>query len=114
MRTSATPRSSSVADTLGNDSLCLDDSRYRDDVVAPHDERPRLALRAGHLRVDEHVLDLPAPTCQAVSWPPSAHSKSWQLRADQPLPPAHLAGELDRAVREHERLWLEHGPVELA
>src|SRR5947199_372492 len=48
------------------DSFRIDDARDRDDLVAPHNEGPRLALRAGDLRVDEHVLDLLAPPGAAV------------------------------------------------
>src|SRR5947209_19713722 len=106
IRISPTAFSSSVADSVY--SFVLDDARHCDDLVATHDERPRLALRARHLRVDEHVLDLPAPTRQAVPWPPPPHSQPWQLGADHPLPPAHLPGDLDRAALEPEALVLAH------
>src|SRR5262249_15205743 len=98
--------SSSVA--LTAHSFVLDDARHRDNLVSAHDERPRLALRARHLRIDEDVLDLPAPTRQAVSWPPSAHFKPWQLGADHPLPPAHLAGDLYGSLLEPEPLVLAY------
>src|SRR5207253_307798 len=78
-------------------------------LVTAHDERPRIAVRARHLRVDEHVLDLPPPTCESVAGPPSTHSKPLELRADSPLAPANLACQLDRAALEPEPLMLAHG-----
>ena len=86
----------------------LDDARHGDDLVSAHDERPRLALRA---RAPSRRRTRPgssAPTRQAVPGPPASHSKSWQLGADPPLPPAHLAVELDRPVLEPEPLVLAH------
>src|SRR5215475_15682905 len=106
IRTSVTARSSSVADSLHLGML--DDAGHRHDLVAAHDERPRLALRARHLRVDEHVLDLPPPTSQPVAGPPSAHSKPLDVGADSPVAPADLARELDRAALEPEPLVLAH------
>src|SRR4029077_11625588 len=79
------------------------------DLVAAHDERPRLALRARHLRVDEHVLDLAPPTSQSVAGLPSTHSKPFELRVDSPVAPPDLAGEIDRASLEPEPLVLAHG-----
>src|SRR5919204_764188 len=100
IRTSVTARSSSVADNFH--LWMLDDAGHGYDLVAEHDERPRLALRARHLRVDEHVLDLAPPTCQPVAGPPSAHSKPLELRADSPIAPADLAGQVDRTALEPE------------
>src|SRR5579875_674141 len=108
IRTSVTARcSSSVAltDHLG----MLDDARHRDDLVSAHDERPRLALGTGHLRVDEHVLDLPPPPGEPIARPPPSHSKPFGARADAPLAPAHLARELDRPALEPETVVLAHG-----
>src|SRR5215469_10769377 len=107
IRTSLTARSSSVA--LSVYLRVLHDSRHRDDLVAAHHERPRLALRARNLRVDEHVLDLASPPRQPVAGPPSAHSKPWQLRANSPLSPADLSGKVDRPLLEPETLVLANG-----
>src|SRR3954462_1655257 len=106
IRISPTAFWSSVTDSAY--PFVLDDARHRDHLFSAHDKGPCLALRAGHLRVDEHVLDLPAPTRQPVPWPPPPHSKSWQLGADHPLPPAPLAGDLDRPALEPEPLVLAH------
>src|SRR5436309_9202841 len=100
IRISVTARSSSVADSLH--LRVLDDAGHRHHLVAAHDERPRLALRARHLRVDEHVLNLAPPTRQPVAGPPSTHSKPLELRADSPLAPRDLARELDRSPLEPE------------
>src|SRR5215471_17606653 len=100
IRISVTARSSSVADSVY--LRMLDDAGHRHDLVTTHDERPRLAFRARHLRVDEHVLDLPPPTSQPVAGPPSAHSKPFELRTDSPVAPADLAGQLDRPALEPE------------
>src|SRR5215470_14264149 len=86
----------------------LHDAGDGHDLVAAYDERPRLPLRAGHLRVDEHVLDLAPPTRQPVAGPPSAHSKPFELRADSPLAPPDLARQLDRPALEPEALVLAH------
>src|SRR5215470_14698176 len=106
IRISVTARSSSVADSLH--LRVLDDAGHRHDLVAAHDERPRLALRARHLRIDEHVLDLAPPTCQPVAGPPSAHSKPLELRGDSPIAPRDLAGQVDRPALEPETLVLAH------
>src|SRR5207244_9398964 len=107
IRTSLTPRSSSAWDTLGAHPLCLDDSRHGQDLVPAHDERPRLALRAGNLRVDENVLDLLAPPGEPVTRAPGSYLKAWELRLDAPRAPPHLALERDRRT-------LEPGAVGLA
>src|SRR4051794_22978491 len=104
--TSLTACSSSVADSFY--LRMLDDPGHGHDLVAAHDERPRLPLRAGHLRVDEHVLDLAPPTREPVAGPPSTHSKPLELRADSPLAPPDLAGEIDRAALEPELLVLTY------
>src|SRR4051795_5625851 len=106
IRTSVTARPSSVADSFH--LRMLDDAGHGHDLVAAHDERPRLPLRARHLRVDEHVLDLPPPTSQPVAGPPSAHSKALELGADGPLAPADLSRQLDRPALEPEPLVLAH------
>src|SRR5687767_1176543 len=56
--TSPTACSSSTWVTFGAHPLGLDDAGNGHDIVAAHDERPRLALGTGDLGVDEHVLDL--------------------------------------------------------
>src|SRR6266516_3612461 len=106
MRTSLTPRSSSVADTPRTHSLGLDDSRHRDDLVPAHDERPRLAFRAGDLRVDENVLDLLAPPGEAIACPPGSYLKAWQVRLDAPRAPADLALQRDRCALEPDAVVL--------
>src|SRR4051812_35163264 len=95
MRTSLTPRSSSVCDTLDEHSFRLDDSGNGDHVVPAHDERPRLACGTGDLRVDEHVLDLLRSPGEPIAGTPGSYLKAWELRGDPPLAPAHLAGESD-------------------
>src|SRR4029077_12753189 len=79
---------------------------HREHLVAAHDERPRLPLGARHLRVDEHVLDLPPPTREPVAWLPSAHSKPSQVGTNSPLAPADLAGELHWPALQPEALVL--------
>src|SRR4051794_35152723 len=106
IKTSVTARSSSVADSVH--LRMLDDPGHGHDLVAAHDERPRLPLRARHLGIDEHVLDLAPPTRQAVAGPPSTHSKALELRADSPVAPPDLAGQLDRPTLEPESLVLTH------
>src|SRR6516162_1454075 len=94
IRISVTARSSSVADSFY--LRMLDDPGHGHHLVAAHHERPCLALRARHLRIDEHVLDLAPPTRHPVARSPPAHSKPLELRADSPLAPADLAGQVDR------------------
>src|ERR1051326_6567788 len=107
MRTSLTPRSSSV-DAFDMDPFRVDDSGHRDHLVAAHDERPRLALRAGGLRVDEHVLDLLAPPGEAVASAPGPYLKASQLRFDAPSAPADLPLERERRAL-HASLGLLQG-----
>src|SRR5436309_15963514 len=109
MRISATSRSSSVCDTLDAHSFRLDDSRHGDDLVAAHDERPRLAGRTGDLCVDEHVLDLLRPSGEPVAGAPGSYLKAWQLGRDPPVAPADLAIECDRRPLEPDALVLAHG-----
>src|SRR5207253_4170441 len=100
-------RRSSLAHRL--DPEGLDDPRNRDDLVPAPDEGPRLALRAGNLRIDEHVLDLLPPSGQTVARPPGSHSKAWQVGGDPPRSPADLAAQLHRSVLEPEPVVLADG-----
>src|SRR3954451_2160866 len=109
MRISATSRSSSVCDTLGSDSFRVEHSRNGDDLVAAHDERPRLAGRTGDLCVDEHVLDLLRSTGEPIAGAPCSYLKAWQLRCDPPLAPPHLAVERDRRAFEPDVVVFAHG-----
>src|SRR2546421_3041758 len=78
MRTSDTPRSSSVCcDTLDARSFRVDDARNCDHVVSTHDERPRLAGGTGDLRVDEHVLDLLRPPSEPIAGTPGPYLTAW-------------------------------------
>src|SRR5437870_4059615 len=108
MRTSLTPRSSSVADTLDAHPFRVDDSRHRDDLVPAHDERPRLAFRAGNLRVDENVLDLLAPSSEPVARAPGSYLKAWELRLDAPRAPAHLALQRHGRALQPDAVVLTH------
>src|SRR5207248_8992383 len=85
--TSPTPRSSSVCDTSSAHPLLLDDPRNRHDLVATHDERPAVAVRARDLGIDEHVLNLLRATGEPVAGPPTANSKPWQIGFDPPATP---------------------------
>src|SRR5205823_6420458 len=69
-------------------------------LVAAHDEGPRLALGAGDLGVDEHVLDLLAAPGESVARPPASYLKACELGLDPPVPPANRALERDRATLE--------------
>src|SRR5580765_4384225 len=108
MRISATSRSSSVCDTLDAHSFRLDDARDSDDLVAAHDERPRLAGRTGDLCVDEHVLDLLRPSGEPVAGAPGSYLKAWQVGGDPPVAPADLAVERDGRALEPDALVLAH------
>ena len=48
----------------------LGDTRHGDDLVTADDERPAVALRAGHLRVHEQILHFLPPACEPVARPP--------------------------------------------
>ena len=103
----STARSSSVADSL--DLRVLDDPGHGDDLVAAHDERPLLALRARDLRVDEHVLDLLLLPAEPVAGPPPSYLKPWRAASGfVHVAPAHLAVERDRPALEPEPLVLAH------
>src|SRR5262245_50007914 len=78
------------------------------DLVAAHHERPRLALGTGDLRVDEHVLDLPAAACEAVARPPRSYLKAWPLGLDDPLPPTDGSFKRHRAALEPQPVVLAH------
>src|SRR5512132_84473 len=71
----------------------LDNSRDSNDLVAAHHEGPRLALRAGDLGVDEHVLDLLAPAGEPVARPPAPYLKACELGLDRPLAPTNRSLE---------------------
>src|SRR4051812_26479748 len=86
-----------------------DDPRHREHLVAPHHERPPFAVGARDLRVDEHVLDLPGAAGESVAGTPTANLKPWQLRADRPPAPPHLAVELDGGALEPEPRVLADG-----
>src|SRR3954454_17250415 len=96
MRISATSRSSSVCDTLDANSFRSDDPGHGDDLVAAHDERPRLAGRTGDLCVDENVLDLLRAPGEPVAGAPRTYLKAWPVGRDPPLAPADFAVERDR------------------
>src|SRR5579859_6968460 len=93
MRVSPTPRSTSVCDTEDPHPLPLDEPGHRDDLVAPHDQRPPLTVGTRHLRIDEHVLHFLRTPLEAVAGPPSPYLKAWQVGLDAPPPP------LDRAAQ---------------
>src|SRR5437870_10568852 len=100
IRISPTPRSSSVADTSCSHPLDFDDTRNRHDLGAAHDERPAFTIGARDLCVDEHVLDLPVPSGEAVAGTPSPYSKAWQLGLDAPVTPVDRAAQLDGPALE--------------
>src|SRR6478672_3632796 len=108
MRISATSRSSSVCDTLDANSFRIDDPRHRDDLVAAHDERPRLAGRTGDLCVDEHVLDLLRPSGEPVTGAPGSYLKAWHVGGDPPVAPPNLALERHRCALEPDAAVLAH------
>src|SRR5947209_20254713 len=94
IRTSPTPRSTSVCDTVGPHPLALDDPRHRDDFVTAHDEWPAFTIGPRHLRVDEHVLHFFRAPLEAVAGPPSPYSKPWQVGLDAPLAPCDGTAQL--------------------
>src|SRR3954452_18782971 len=106
IRTSPTPRSTSVCDTVGPHPLPLEDPGHGDDLVAAHDERPALTVRPRDLGVDEHVLHLPRPTLQPVAWPPSPYLKPWQVGFDAPPSPLDAAAQVDGRRLEPEAVVL--------
>src|SRR5919202_64974 len=84
----------------------VDDAWHGDDLVAAHDQRPRLALGTRDLRVDEHVLDLLAPPRKPVAGPPAPYLKPSPRRLDRPLAPPHRPLERHRAGLEPEAVVL--------
>src|SRR5207237_10566454 len=98
-----------VCDTPGANPLRLDGSRDRDDLVPPHDERPRLALRSRNLGVDEHVLDLLRAPGEPVARAPGPYLKSFLLGGDAPPSPVDLAFERDRRPLQPEPAVLADG-----
>src|SRR3954451_12606365 len=108
MRISATSRSSSVCDTLDANSFRSDDPRHGYDLIAAHDERPRLAGRTGDLCVDEHVLDLLRPSGEPVTGPPASYLKAWQVGRDSPAAPLHLSLQRDRRALDPDAVVLAH------
>src|SRR3954453_3401941 len=104
--TSVTARSSSVADSA--DLRVVDDARHGDDLVPAYDERPRLALRAWDLGVDEHVLNLLRPAGETVAGLPSSHFETGRAGGDAPRPPAHSSVEVARAALEPEAVVFAH------
>src|SRR5215210_1341082 len=109
IRTSPTPCSTSVCDTARLDCGVCDDPGHGHDLVAAHDERPAFAVGARDLRVDEHVLDLPGAAGESVAGTPTANPKPWQLGADRPPAPPHLAVEVHRRALEPEPTVLADG-----
>src|SRR2546423_3334019 len=89
-----------VAEPNGMHAIGLDDSRHCDYLPTPHDEGPRLALGAGDLGVDKHVLDLLPPPGESVARPPASYLKACELGLDPPVPPANRAFECDWAALE--------------
>src|SRR6476660_7248272 len=87
MRTSPTPRSSSLADTLRVHSLHLDDPGHRDDLVTAHHEQPAFAVGARDLCVDEHVLDLSRAARESVAGSPPPYLKPCERGFDAPVAP---------------------------
>ena len=73
-----------------------------------NDERPRLALRARHLRVDEDVLHLLALPGEAVAGAPSADVQARAGRLERPPPPAHPALERHGAALQPDALVFPH------
>src|SRR5918994_2088751 len=98
--TSPTAPSSSVCVTLRAHPLGFDDARHCDDLVTAHDERPRLALGAGDLGVDEHILDLPPAPGKSVAGAPPSYLKATLAGGDPPRAPADLAIQRDRGLLE--------------
>src|SRR5919109_4544505 len=76
----------------------------RDDFVAEHDARPRVALRARHLCVHEQILNLLARAREAVARTPRAHVDSLKVGLDRPGTPTNAAAERNRALLEPEPL----------
>ena len=73
------------------------DPGHGDDLVAADDERPGLALRPRHLRVDEHVLDLLAAAGEPVARRASRALEARDARTRSSSRPSDRAVERDRA-----------------
>src|SRR5262249_56816941 len=86
----------------------LDEAWHGDDLAPPDDERPCLSLRAGDLRVDEHVLHLLGAAGEPVAGAPASYLKASELRFDRPLAPAHPAFERDGCLLEPDAVVLAH------
>src|SRR5436190_9397039 len=108
MRTSATPRSTSVCDTRHLHAVVRHDPRHGEYLVSTHHERPALTVRAGDLGVDEHVLDLSRAAGESVAGAPGSYLKASEVGTDHPLAPLHLAREVDRRLLEPEPRVLAH------
>src|SRR3954452_10212554 len=106
IRISPTADSSSVCDTFRLHLGMLDDTWNGDDVVASHDQRPRLTLGSGNLGVDEHVLNLFPMAGEPVARPPAPYLKPWELGLDPPLAPANRTLEHNGAALEPEAVVL--------
>src|SRR5712691_7080058 len=89
-------------------SFCVDDSGHCDDLVAAHDERPRFAFRAWNLGVDEHVLDLLAPSGEPVAGTPGSYLKAWELGFNAPRSPPHCTCQRDRPALEPDGVVLSY------
>src|SRR5215208_7266667 len=109
IKTSPTPRSTSVCDTRHFHGVVRDDSGDGDDLVPTDDEGPSFAVGARDLGVDEHVLDLSGTPGEAVTGSPASYLKPWQVGPDAPRPPFDLAAQVDRRALEPEPLVLAHG-----
>src|SRR4051794_3199575 len=108
MRISATAAPTSACDTLDATSFRGDDPWPGDDLVAAHDERPRLAGRTGDLCVDEHVLDFLRPSGEPVAGPPASYLKAWHVGRDPPAAPLHLSVQRDRRALDPDAVVLAH------
>src|SRR5436305_10356778 len=106
-----------ISPTAAVNSVCADsvhslgvhDTRDCDDLVSAHDQGPALTVAARDLGVHEHVLDLLAAPGEPIAGPPPPYLKAFEVRADRPRPPLHLAVEGDRGALEPEPLVLPHG-----
>src|SRR5258706_4470378 len=109
IRTSPTPRSSSVCDTDRAHPLGFDDAWDGDHVVTADDQGPPFTVGARDLGVDEPVLHLLPASGEPVAGSPASYLKPWQVSLDPPPPPLHGALELHGALLEPEAVVLAHG-----
>src|SRR5438093_9325629 len=105
MRISLTSRSSSLTvtgspldDDEGFPAGSLGDAGHRDDVVAAHDDRPRVPLRPRHLRVHEQILHLLAASREPIAGTARPDLQSGLVGAEAPRPPFDLSFEAQRVV----------------